>query len=54
MKIYYLTVIYPNDSVSGPTRLIGVHDVKEVQRLLKQQQKLHPDCKLEITEDNAS
>ena len=48
--IYYLTIIHPDGSVSGPTRLFNVDNSSKANRVLKQKQKLYPDCQVLIKE----
>lgn len=47
---YYLTIIHPDGSVSGPTRLLNINDSSKAQKVLKQKQKLYPDCQVLIKE----
>lgn len=49
-KTYYMTVAYPDGGKSGPTRLLAVHDLKQAKRVIKQQQKIYPDCHFQLDE----
>lgn len=46
--IYYLTIIYPDGSVSGPTRLLNVDNLSKANRVLKQKEKLYLNCQVFI------
>lgn len=46
--IYYLTIIYPDGSVSGPTPLFNVDNSLKANRVLKQKEKLYPNCQVFI------
>lgn len=49
LRDYYLTVTYPDGSVSGPTRLLGVHTEKQAKTKLRQFEKSYPDCEIEVS-----
>lgn len=47
-KDYYLTCIYSNGAVSGPTRMPLVQSFPEAEKEKKKMEKLYPDCRFEI------
>lgn len=45
---YYITVIYPDKSVSGPSRLSGLYRDGEAYAVFNRQKSLNPHCRIFI------
>lgn len=51
---YFLTMTWSDGPVSGPTRLMGIHDDKSAYKFMKQQEKRYPDCTFSLSKVKAA